>query len=175
MQLFIVIKRKAFFSYLKKYKIRRGHIWTSSGPHFTCPNLDQIGPPFYRPRSGLDRVGRFITSLAQDRLPYIGATFFPIGARSAPHQNFYTGLHGSCNTGIIFCTTKRPITKECCNISSNSIIIKLFCLKAILRFSNSRLLFLCGEPKLLWNWMLGTFLSCQKVEKFKSPIFSLHC
>ena len=43
-QLFIVIKRKAFkFYYFKKYKIRRGHIWTKLGPHFASPDLGPIG------------------------------------------------------------------------------------------------------------------------------------
>ena len=58
-QLFIVNKPKPFkFYYLQKYKIRRDHIWARSDPHFKGP------------RSGSDRVGRFITGLALDRLPY---------------------------------------------------------------------------------------------------------
>ena len=46
--------------------------------------------PHFRPRSGSDRVGRFITGLTLDRLPYRGH-IFPVGARSAPHRNFCLG------------------------------------------------------------------------------------
>ena len=97
-QLFIVIKRKAFrFYYLQKYKIRRGHIWTRLGPHFTGPDLCPIGQ------------GVSLLVWRQTDYP-IGATFFPIGARLAPHQNFCTGFarfsprldHGQIFT-CIFC------------------------------------------------------------------------
>ena len=47
-QLFVVIKRKPFkFYYLWKYKIRRGHIWARSGPHFTGPDLAQSCEEFH--------------------------------------------------------------------------------------------------------------------------------
>ena len=74
-QLFIVIKQKPFKSYyLQKYKIRRG----------------QIGPPFYRSRSGSDRVWRFITGLALDKVPYRGHIFYDRGPIDAPPKF----LHG---------------------------------------------------------------------------------
>ena len=79
-QLFIVIKRKAFkFYYLQKYKIKRGHIWTRSGPHIIGTDL---GP-----------IGQGVSLLVWRQTDYpIWATFFPIGPRSAPHQNFCTGM-----------------------------------------------------------------------------------
>ena len=57
------------------------------------PCLDQIGPPFYKPRSGPDRVGRFISSLALDRLPYRGHIFPDRGPIGAPPKF----LHGKVN------------------------------------------------------------------------------
>ena len=52
--------------------------------------LDQIGPPFYKPRSVPGRVGRFITGLALDRLPYRGHIFPDRGPIGAPPKF----LHG---------------------------------------------------------------------------------
>ena len=60
--------------------------------NYKGPYRAQIGTPFYRPRSGTDRVGRFITSLALDRLSYRGHIFpdwVPIGGPPKFLHGFY--------------------------------------------------------------------------------------
>ena len=78
--------------------------------------MGQIRPPFYRPRSGPDRVRRFITGLALDRLPYRGHIFPNRGPVGAPpkflHGNvlLYNNIcvHVSTETSLLFTATKNP-------------------------------------------------------------------